>query len=635
MTRKNFLRRSAKLIGLFVATILIGNIAFEQTQSIIVRTSLTPSQLNSNQLAKFNRLSGSSLHDSFQIVQVQNLATSQVNGKIRLALSYLPCNDLIFTATKVDYTSENDYYWYGIIDSDDGDHPCKGGSITLMAKGGEKFGAIVFDDYSYEFQDLGNGIQTLSRFKLEAIGENECGIDSTTPGYRSNSQPQSEDLSKSNSPSPNRITPCNPQTNDEVRVLVLWTQAAANIEANINNRIALGIAQTNQTYLNSQVGGTLNLVLAGSQQINFVESNNPADIRADVNRLGTTQAIQALRNQFQADLVVLLTNGNYGRFVGIARDFGPSFNDAYAIVQTNAATGGRFTFAHEVGHLFGCRHDDDPNGTIQHGYTFRTGWFIFTKQRYTLLAVMPSGKTREQNYSNPDVFIKSKATGTTNHNNNAQQHRNTAAIVANFFANQPVNPPMAIDILQNNPNVCCTTVTAEADVFCGTAPYYFNWKISYDGINWQLLPNSEIVTFNTDCDKTTLIIELAVTDAKFQFQVVRRYYNADCGQMQRMVKTNSIQVTKIESNKNQLIQNIFPNPTSATLKIELNPATDESMKIDIIDALGVVRKQIITGVLSKGKNIFSINTAGLQAGIYRLRVNSSTSTESQQFLIVK
>ncbi len=265
MKKKSGFQNSGKLICLFVINFMFAQIVSGQTQSIIIQTSLTPSQLNSNQLVKFNKLSASSLHDNFQLVQIQNLSTNQVNGRVRLALSILPCNDLIFTATKVEYNSESDYYWYGIIDSEDENNPCKGGFITLMAKGGEKFGTIVFDDYSYEFQELGNGIQVFSRFKLEAIGENECGVNTESLRYRSSSTSQSNPSLKNNPPSVSRIIPCSPQVIDEVRVLVLWTQAAADIEANINNRIALAMAQTNQAYLNSQVGGTLNLVLASSQ----------------------------------------------------------------------------------------------------------------------------------------------------------------------------------------------------------------------------------------------------------------------------------------------------------------------------------------------------------------------------------
>jgi hypothetical protein len=641
MNSKTYRQRSTRLICFFGFFFLFSLAAFGQMQSILVYSNVQVSQLNQDQQAKLNRLSASALHDNYQLIEVQNLSGSQVNGQVRLALSNLPCNDLIFTATKVEYTSESNYYWYGIIASEDEDHACNGGSMTLMARNGEKFGAIVFDDYSYEFQDLGNGIQAFARFKLEAIDENECYEELNQ--QRNGSSPLFEPKSPStnNPPSGGRIIPCQPQTNSEVRVLVLWTQAAENIEANINNRIALCLAQTNQAYLNSQVGGTLNLVLAASQRINFTETWGTNDI----NVIANNPVAQNLRTVNQADIVVLLTNGaNYGGLFGAAF-LGPNNTRAYALVQTNAATGGRFTFAHEVGHLFGARHDDDTNGTIEHGYTFHTGGFLgfFGKWRYTLLAQMPAGKSREQHYSNPEVRIKNKPTGTWNWNNNAQLHRNNGATIANYFANPPMNGPMSINILQDNPNVCCTTVTAEAEVYCGTAPFYFNWIISYDGIYWQLLPNSEIVTFNTDCDKTTLIIELAVTDASMQFQTVRRYYNADCGQTVRNIKTDVVMqpVTKSvlqppgKAGNGKLVQNIYPNPSTSFAQLEIKIPVAGNFKIDVVDGLGNARINIFNGALPSGEKNIRFNTSGLQAGVYYVRVNSGGRYEYQSFLVIK
>ncbi len=244
---------------------------------------------------------------------------------------------------------------------------------------------------------------------------------------------------------------------------------------------------------------------------------------------------------------------------------------------------------------------------------------------------MPAGKTREQNYSNPDVHIKNKPTGTTNFNNNAQQHRNTAAVLANFFTNAPVNAPMSINILQDNPNMCCTNVTAEAEVFCGTGPFYFNWTISYDGINWQLLPNSEIITFNTDCDKTTLIIELAVTDSNGQFKTVRRYYNADCGQTQRIANPSNI----AEKRKESIIQRIYPNPSSSTALVELKLSANENIRVDIVDANGNIRKGIFNGYLTKGISNFTINTANLQAGTYQIRAVTKGISEYRQLIVIK
>ena len=618
MKKKNPLQWTARQICLIIFVFLFNQTTWGQTESIIIPSSVSQSQLNSSQLAKLNNLSASQLHDSFQLVQVQNLAASQVNAKVRLALSTLPCVDLIFTATKVDYISENDYYWSGFIDSDV-DAPCKGGSITLMAKNGEKFGSIIFDDYSYEFQDLGDGVQALSRFKTEMIDENECGINSNTPGYRVGSQPEE------NNPSVNRIIPC--QANCEVRVLVLWTQAAQNIEANINNRIALAIAQTNQAYQNSQVGeASVRIVLAGSQMINFVET--PNQIQPDVNALAARADVQALRNILQADLVVLLTNGNYGGFYGVVQAIGPNFNGAYSITQTNAATGGRFTFAHEVGHLFGARHDIDPTGTIEHGYTFNTG-VIFTKHRYTLLATMPARKTRELNYSNPDVKIKNKATGTANHNNNAQQHRNTGCTVANFFAN-PFPPfSLNIDAVQQD----CYQGWADAVVQCGTAPYTFNWEMSLDGMDYQPLGNTESVNFYFYCQSNTFLnLRLTVTDATLTSLTTYRHLEISNGYPLRPAHEKAI-ISYTENSP--IIQRVYPNPPGSMMQIELMLPNTGNISVDIIDATGNVKKQIFNGNVSIGKKTITVNTTVLNSGIYQIRVTTKDKKEYHQFVVVK
>jgi alpha-N-acetylglucosamine transferase len=137
--------------------------------------------------------------------------------------------------------------------------------------------------------------------------------------------------------------------------------------------------------------------------------------------------------------------------------------------------------------------------------------------------------------------------------------------------------------------------------------------------------------FSTDCDKSTLIVELAVTDTNGQFQTVRRYYNADCGQTQRVVKN----LTKGKEERASIIKRTYPNPLNSTAQVELNLLNAENLRVDIIDATGNVRKRVFNGYLPKGSRTLTINTTSLQSGTYQLRVVAKDRTEYQQLIVIK
>lgn len=66
-----------------------------------------------------------------------------------------------------------------------------------------------------------------------------------------------------------------------------------------------------------------------------------------------------MKTRWMADVVVLLTDGWYsdGDARGASGTQTLEVERAYSIVELWHATA-RKTFAHEVGHLYGCRHDN-------------------------------------------------------------------------------------------------------------------------------------------------------------------------------------------------------------------------------------------------------------------------------------
>src|SRR5699024_1594042 len=101
------------------------------------------------------------------------------------------------------------------------------------------------------------------------------------------------------------------------------------------------------------------------------------------------------------DLVVLLVNDSEA--CGRANAIGASKGGAVVAVNYSCATG-YYSYAHELGHLFGARHDravDDTDTPYQYGH----GYVDPNDSWRTVMAYGNAcgGCSREPYWSNPDV----------------------------------------------------------------------------------------------------------------------------------------------------------------------------------------------------------------------------------------
>jgi len=216
---------------------------------------------------------------------------------------------------------------------------------------------------------------------------------------------------------------------------------------------------------------------------------NEAELLDDIEQLADNVTAQALRNSFEADIVILLTDGPYGGIFGIVRAIGPVDNFAYGIVQTGAATTGRFTFAHEVAHLFGGGHNDDPRDGIPHGHSFKTGNFvpvIFGARQRTILHQASTEDVRIQHFSNPKVKFDGRKTGKVDKRDNARQLINEACVVAGF---RETVKKFSVMITGDRYTCPCEGAHFDYWIYEGTAgaSYTYNWETSNDGINWTTI----------------------------------------------------------------------------------------------------------------------------------------------------
>lgn len=184
-----------------------------------------------------------------------------------------------------------------------------------------------------------------------------------------------------------------------------------------------------------------------------------------------------------ADITVLLTNNDYGDFVGIANSLDPMSINKFCIAQVENIGPIRYTLAHEIAHQFGCEHSNVNHALdhCSHGMNMANG-------RNTVMA-QALNNTRIAHFSNPDVMWGGEATGVANERDNAQQIR--AAFCES--ADNRALPVMTADI-KHSGFICpgdealftstvlsgrCPDPIWGLPIECGIGPYQYTWEKSH------------------------------------------------------------------------------------------------------------------------------------------------------------
>ena len=250
-----------------------------------------------------------------------------------------------------------------------------------------------------------------------------------------------------------------------IDVLVVYTPAAAAAAASgISNLVNLAISNTNTAYANS--GVTQRLRLVGAQQVPYAESStfstNLTNLRDGLQGLG---GVASMRDGLGADLVAMLVHpaapDNCGigfLMTGVSTAFAPF---GFSVTDTSCVS--ISTFAHELGHNMGLRHDwYVDNGTTP--FTYAHG-HVNTVARFRTIMAYDDQCTavgftcpRILGFSNPTILVQGQPTGIAagtrsdcpiNNLNNtgcdADERlalNNTALSIANF--RQALGPPVIV-----------------------------------------------------------------------------------------------------------------------------------------------------------------------------------------------
>jgi hypothetical protein len=531
--------------------------------------------------------------------------------------SLFPTEQVLYTFVpqKVETLSPTEYTYYGEYD------PCgeENGYIHIIAKNGELYGQININNEVYEIFDLGNRQNIMVKWENSAFPTKECASGSTTHSFR---------------PDPNlggeRSGGCN------VRVLVLFTTAADAI--GIPTQVAnLGISNSNAIANNSKA--MVNFTLAGTALLpNFVETTDPD---ATFEALRTNPIAQQLRNQFQADIVTLLTDGNFvvpgGTVAGTSGlfNFGdPAFG--FTVVEIDAANG-RFTFSHELAHDFGCKHDNDDNSTppfvlAARGHEFNTGLFGWGAKRRTNLTSLPAGEERIMHWSNPDVKFKGKKTGVTNERNNAAQMTSLGCTIANY---RPFIPPMTVDITGPVTGIPGQNYTYCAAINSCPNVISIQWEYSFNGFHYIPGPagNQICINLTMPLHGSIYVRVRVICQGGGDVTAFWETYNEDENPKFKGCNWTA----EVAKEANQLAQQgleleINPNPSISELNIAFKVEATTQTYINVIDIQGRLKKQIFSGLLEKGEYKFVSDLSTFVPATYIVSMKQGDKIVSKQIL---
>lgn len=329
--------------------------------------------------------------------------------------------NLFSDAAYVGHTEKFSIQSMGIRLSEGGLKNIQGGRFVIAEKDGVLAGFVRDPNRGdYYFGYRGHGIYSIHQAHADGTSPvAECGVDNNHIAHLIDPSMALEPVA------PPQATTAPAGTLSQLDILWVYTTDAKNRaggDAGMMTRIAVGMANCNNAYANSQIDAIVNLVHAEEVQYTSGSTSGTDLGRIRAKNDGFMDNVHALRDLHRADYVSLVNTLN--DVCGVAYVLGsptgryPLSGESFAFGVTVFNCVQSYTFAHELGHNLGCYHDRDNSGTggvfpFNYGHRFTSGGL-----KRTVMAYAPG--TRIDFFSNPNVSFNGVPTGVPDSEDNAQ-----------------------------------------------------------------------------------------------------------------------------------------------------------------------------------------------------------------------
>lgn len=310
--------------------------------------------------AALERIRQRSTVERARLVEIDAMTLSAAG----VTFDFNPFADVVLPLRHVrtDGPGGSEFTWQGRVDLE------QGGSATMVVRGEQVTGIVRAGRDIYTIESVGSGLHAVTKLDPRRF----------PPDHPPQQDHDGVQLSGSAEPPLKRAAQreagasTRPTTID---VIVAYTQRAV-VESgnNVSALVDIAVAEANASYAASGVNVELRLV--HKYQTNYKESSWNNDLkRFRVEGDRYMDEIHALRRTHKADVAVLVIHNPSA--CGLASAILADQRTAFAAVHWDCAAG-YYSFAHEIGHLQGARHNpESDNGSTPyawgHGYRFPAG----------------------------------------------------------------------------------------------------------------------------------------------------------------------------------------------------------------------------------------------------------------------
>ena len=443
-----------------------------------------------------------------------------------------------------------------------------------------------------------------------------------------------------------------------VRVLCLFTPAAKATSTNLENLANTARAQWLTAQRNSAV--RTNLQIVGVKELNFIETKRNRNqsgfkiIDADADRLKNDVMAQKLRDQFEADIVMLFTNGDYPDVAGIVSEIGPLEDDAYGIVQVANATS-TMTWVHEVGHLFGARHQLSQDNTPgdAHGHGWQTGALWWVKRYGSIMRTREANRSRVLHFSNPNKKHAGKATGESGKSFNARVINTNGWQVCDF---RYTRPDVVVKIYANSGLANDgDRLSFSSSVTNASNPIIYRWQAN-TGRGYYNVGSSHSLSLIMPTDKD-LYVRLVVTDKEGRTDTdvgfVRNSHldggggnggsrngggreSGGGGRPCTACPDSIVFDLSTEEVQTEILDDtlflLYPNPSSDFIEIAFRDNLSDFESAQIINLSGALLSEFLLNDQDRESSVLTIDISSLRQATYLIKLTGQDRTRFFKFI---